>query len=301
MDIWYAPATAKQWFRRLVSLRLILALIIGIVCVCVEFRLNWIEKTVGGYLVQSNSGRPESGAIWDQGRQTHLAQQTLKSYITQRRTSQREARQASSLGQLVLSIDHKDGAMVSAEHFVDLYQKLPPILSNEMISPFTLLTLLSGGHWRRTFFELQDQILMIYLLDNNNQVLHRLSVGKSLLAHIKRGEVAIDSSLDQLADFGRNIYSSEKFFKTLNSFPESVRKGIIAHPEDLLRISGKIIRVGISSSGPANMVDLGFEVETVEGPKVILVQGRQADVDRLLRSMQGASFFDWMNSPGDRP
>jgi hypothetical protein len=152
-----------------------------------------------------------------------------------------------------------------------------------------LLSFMSSGSWQRTYFERQDKQLMVYFLDANNQVLHRLVINQGLLAHIQRGEVAIDSGLEQLADFSAHIYPAELFFNTLNTFPADVRKGIISHPEDLLRISGRIARVGISENTMAGTVDLGFEVDAAEGTKVILVQGRVDDVRQLQWALDGSS------------
>jgi hypothetical protein len=299
MTLWYMPATFKQWRRRQISVRALVVGLLLIGLVVTELRLHWVELTMGRYLVSTNNARPESGAIWDQGRQTQLARQALETYVNERQNSQRDALQAASLGQVIEGLSSESGAMLSAGHFVELYLKLPPVLSNEMISVYTLLTYLSSGQWQRTFFEYQSQQLQIYLLDGNNQVLHRLAVGPALLAHLKRGEVAIDGNLEQLADMNAGIYPAQAFFKTLNTFPNTVRKGIIAHPEELLRVSGQIIRVGISQKPVAGFVDLGFEVEGATGTKVLLMQGRQEDVQRLQWTLEGRSSFGWPGWGGE--
>jgi hypothetical protein len=297
MSTWYQPTTFKHWCRRQISLRVMAIALILVALGVTEFRLDWVEKALGAYLVSTNPARPESGTIWDQGRQAHLARQTLETVMNQRRNSQREARQADSLGQVVATIHDETGAMLSAEHFVELYLKLPPVLTSEIISPYTLLSYMSSGLWQRTFFERQDKQLLVYFLDANNQVLHRLLISQGLLAHIQRGEVAIDSSLEQLADLSVHIYPAEQFFNTLNTFPSDVRKGIISHPEDLLRVSGRIARVGISENNTAGTVDLGF---AAEGTKVILVQGRMEDVRQLQWALDGSSAVVRPGSGGDQ-
>lgn len=300
MTAWYAPADMKTWGRRLLALRTIVLLLVIIALVVTEFRFDWIENAVGAYLVTTNSQRPESGAIWDQGRQADSARQTLHQFTTERQNAQQEARRSNSLGQVIASIDPERGAMISAEHFVELYLKLPPVLSHEIVSPYTLLDQLSTGQWQRTFFERQDQQLSIYLLGDQNQVLQRLAIEPGLMEHILRGEVAIDSSLARLSDFAGQTYPAERFFAVLNSLPPEIRQGIIAHPEDLLRVSGRITRVGISANVSGDAVELGFEVEDADGSKVILVQGRLADVQRLQQMMAGRSWFGWPLPGGER-
>ncbi len=301
MTPWYTPTNFKAWLRRLLALRTAMLLLLMIALVVTEFRFDWIENAVGAYLVTTNSRRPESGTIWDQGRQSDMARQTLAQYADQRQNVQREVRRATSMGQVVAGIDSDRGAMISAPHFVELYLKLPPVLSHEIISPYTLLTQLSTGHWRRTFFERQGQQLSVYLLDDHSQVLHRLALGPGLLGHIQRGEVAIHSSLYHLSDFAAFIYPAEQFFTALNALPASVRQGIIAHPEDLLRVSGRIVRVGISSDAVDGAVDLGFEVEDAEEPRVILMQGRPNDVQRLKWILEEQAVTQWSGSGEAQP
>jgi hypothetical protein len=287
MSSWYHPIDIKTWFRRLLTPRSLILGLLLLVLAVTELRLDWIENMVGAYLVKTNHGRPESGAIWDQGRKSSQARQTLESYMNQRRSAQDEARRAVSLGQLVTAVEGTGNAMLSAEHFIELYMKLPPVLSHELISPFTMLSYTSGGRWQRTYFEFQEPQLLVYLLDGDNQVLHRLSINPGLLALIRRGEVAITTGLEQLSDFKSYIYEADRFFNTLNSFPAAVRQAIIAHPEDLLRVSGRLVRVGIAAAAVGNTVDLGFEIQAADGLKVILMQGAAGEVRALQRILEG--------------
>ena len=194
MTPWYAPTDFKEYSRRWITLRTALVLLTVVALAATEFRFGWLENAVGAYLVSTNSGRPESGTIWDQGRQSELARQTLSQYMNQRQDAQREVRQATTMAQLVTGAASERGAMISADHFIELYLKLPPVIAHEIISPFTLLSHLSSNRWQRTFFERQDQQVSIYLLDDHNQVLHRLAIGPGLIEHIEQGEVAIHTS-----------------------------------------------------------------------------------------------------------
>jgi hypothetical protein len=137
---------------------------------------------------------------------------------------------------------------------------------------------------------------LVYLLDNQNQVLDRLSIGPELLMHIKRGEVSVAMALDRMADFADHIYSAKRFFEVLNTYSEGTRSRILSHPEDLLRISGRIQRVGISTLRQGDKVGLGFEIEALDGPKVILTQGRYDDVKRLQYALEGRTVFTWPQS-----
>jgi hypothetical protein len=298
---WYAPIDCTAWFRRLLSSRAVVLVLILVALVTTEFRFDWMERAAGAYLVTTNSYRPQSGTIWEQGHKADSARQTLAQYAVQRQNMQREAQQASSLGQVISSIAEEKGAMISSDHFLSLYLKLPPVLSNEIVSPYTLLTFTSTGKWERTFLEKQDHQLVIYLLDSQNQVIQRFNIGPELIEYIERGEVAVSSSLDQLSDFAAHIYPADRFFALLNALPEEVRKNIVAHPEELLRVSGRIRRVGISDGDFGDAVDLGFEVDTPDGTRVVLVQGARDEVRRLQHTLDESSSEGWPWSGGTKP
>jgi len=298
---WYAPTDMNTWRRRLLAPRAIVLACVLAVLGITEFRFDWIEKMVGAYLVTTNAYRPRSGAIWEKGREADSARQALAQHTNQREHLQREVRQAVSLGQVVATLIDDKGAMISAEHFVDLYLKLPPVLSHEIASPYTLLTHLSGGQWQRTFLERQDQQLRIYMLDAGSQVIHRLSLSQALISHIERGEVAIRTGLDQLSDFTSHVYAADRFFAALAAMPEEARKRIVAHPEDLLRVQGRIERVAISDRMMDDVVDLGFEVNGLDGPRVILMQGVNEDVRWIQRMLEEGGSPRWPWSKGGQP
>lgn len=288
MTPWYAPSGIKESLGRLMALRsvLILSAIVGLLVT--EFRFDWIEKAVGTYLVSNNPLRPESGAVWDQGHKTDMARKSLTRYMDQRSDVQRQVRRATSMGQVVANVDDDRGAMISAGHFIELYQKLPTILSHEIISPYSLLSLMSANHWKRAFYERQaDGQIFIYLLDDHNQVLRRLSLGPVLIEHIQRGEVAIPSDLDQFNHFADHIYPAERFFAALNTMSDEVQRGILGSPRNLLGVSGRIVRVGISGRPSAGSVDIGFEIEGIRGTQVIVTQGVAAHVYQLQWILDG--------------
>jgi hypothetical protein len=279
---WYAPRNYKDYIRRWTAWPSVLLLGLITILLVTEFRFSWLEKAVGAYLETTNSSRPESGAIWDQGRQSESARQTLNEYLNQRQGVQREVREASSLGQVLAGLGEDRTAMISAGHFIELYLKLPPVLAYEVVSPYVLLGQLSTRKWQRTFFEQQDRQLAIYLLDDQNQVLHRIAVGDEMMEYIRQGEIALHTGLHQLGDFAAHVYPAEVFFNTLNQMPEEVRKGIVPSPEELLRISGRVTQVGISSRPTGDVTELGFEVEDLQGAKVFLTQSRTRDVQQML-------------------
>jgi hypothetical protein len=301
MSVWAEPRDFKEWTRRVFGLRPILTLMLVSSIFILELRFDWMERILGAYLVTTNSERPESGSIWEKSRQTLTARKTLERILTDKQTLQREARNAATFTQIAANVTPGEGVMLSADHFRKLYLRLSPSIAHEVISPFDLLGIASSGLWRRTYFEKSGAGLMIYLLDADNRVLQQIELGSVLLAQLKRGEMALAESLDQLPIFENRIYSADRFFNSLESFPEDVRRSMVPQPETLLEVSGQIVRVGISDETQSGFIELGFEFLNGAQRHVVLVQGHEWAVWRLRSNLEGADRDNAAGQIGDQP
>lgn len=269
------PQNFMEWARRVFALRplVLVLLIFGIVIS--ELRFDWAELALGSYLATTNAQRPESGSIWEVGHRTVTARQTLEQLITDRQSTQREARGAATFSQIASSLPPGQGVMLSSEHFRRLYLTLPGAIAHEIVAPFELLRLVSDGRWVRTYLENEDYGLKIYLLNPENRVLQELKISPQLLYQIKRVEVASQGTLEDLPTFENRIYPAERFFKALDSLPEEDLESVVSQPERLLGTPGRIVRVGISDEAVSGYIELGFEVEDGTRRKVILLKGRE--------------------------
>ena len=256
-------------FRPLVLILLIFGIVIS------ELRFDWAEQVLGAYLVTTNAQRPESGSIWEVGHRTVTARQTLEQIITDRQSTQREARGAATFTQIASSLPPGQGVMLSSEHFRRLYLTLPGTIAHEIVEPFELLRLLSDGRWIRTYLENEDYGLKIYLLNPENRVLRELKIPSQLLSQIQRVEVALQATLEDLPTFENRIYPAERFFRALDSLPEEDLGSVVLQPERLLGTPGRIVRVGISDEAVSGYIELGFEIEDGTRRKVILLKGRE--------------------------
>ena len=305
MTDWAEPRTAKELSRRIFALQPILLMVfVGLLFIS-ELRYDWLERVLGGYLVSTNLMRPQSGAIWEKGRQTQKAQKTLAKIVSDKQTSQREARSATSLRQIAASVTTDQGVVLSADHFRRLYIKMPQALTAEIMSPYDLLQLSSGGRWRRTYFEKSGSGLTAYLLDANNRVLVQLEIPSNLFLQLEPGDLSQAEVLDDLPNFENRIYPSDRFFKTLETFPEDARRSIIPHPEILLELPGKIRRVGISDEAVSGFIEIGFEITDGARSTVIRVHGNEWAVWRLRTQLEeknrlSGTTGDGTENPGSR-
>jgi len=165
--------------------------------------------------------------------------------------------------------------MLSSEHFRKIYLTLPQAIAQKIASPFEILRLFSDGSWVRTYLEKTDDNLKIYLLNAHNRVLRELEIQSNLIQYIKRVEMALTGTLEDLPSFENRIYSADRFFAALGSLPQEDLRSVVSQPEMLLSMPGHIVRVGISDEAVSGFIELGFEIEDGTGRKVILLQGRE--------------------------
>ncbi len=288
------PRDLRDWAARIFALPGLLVGAVLVAMVVAELQLHWVERAIGVYLMATNSDRPESGAIWEKGRKTRSARSAVERLAGDREAYQRMARNAGNLSEVVETLAPGQGAMLSAEHFRELYQKLPPGMAGDMISPFELLRLANEGRWSRTYLEKASDGLMVYLLEPNNHVLRQFKVSSAPLALLARRAAATSQTLEQMPGFQGRIYTAERFFAALASLSEDERRALVPQPERLLEVSGQIVRVGLSDEALAGFVDIGFELRKGAQSRVMLLQGQDWSVWRLRALLES-------KSPAPRP
>ena len=286
MTSWAEPKDVHEWRRRLLGARPVMLCLVVLLAGVSELRFDWIERALGAYLATTNAGRPRSGAIWDQGRQTRTAQQALEQIVIDRQDSRREAQEARTFEQIAQRLAPGQGAMLGPDRFCQLYRSLPDTVASEMISPVALLGVLSSGLWHRTYIERAPEGLAIYFLDADNRVLRQLELSDGQMLRAAHSEVAQPGDLSALPQFRGRIYGAAAFFEALATLPEEVQRGVLPRPAKLLDLPGRILRVGISDETVSEHIELAFELETPEGASVLSVQGQEWAVWRLRAALE---------------
>ena len=290
MNAWSHPQTIGDWLKGMVALRpivLVLLLSLGLIA---ELRFDWAEHLVGRYLVTTNPFRPESGAIWEKGHRTEDARQVLEKIVTDKQAVQREARDAQNFTQIAQALSRGIELIISADHFRHLYNELPPELAAELLSPYTLVRIVSKNEWDRAFFEPGASGFSIYFLNKDNRVLQQLTVSADMLARMEHGETPRIDRLENLPQFANRIYAADRFFRALESVSEDVRRQAVPWPENLLKSPGRISRVAISDEVLSGYIELGLELEEPTQTRVILFQGRDWAVARIRAVLEGETF-----------
>ena len=226
MPAWSEPQDLKTWMVRGLSFRGTVLLLAVLAILISEVRFSWVEILVGRYLAVANSYRPESGNVWEQGRLKQVATQTLEQMVTQKLTAQREAREATSLAQLLEGLSASRGIMVSAAHFKQLYTQIPEPVARTLFSPILMLRISAEKSWERAYLERENGQVGIYLLDRGNNVLSYTTLNDQQLRSTGPEPPFVAGSLDQEPEFAGRIYPADRFFMALDTLSDQEWAGV---------------------------------------------------------------------------
>ena len=262
-------------FRGTVLLLAVLAVLIS------EVRFSWVELLVGRYLAVTNTHRPESGNVWEQGRLKQVATQTLEQIVTRQLSAQREAREATSLDQLIEGLSPSRGTMISADHFKKLYTQIPEAVARTLFSPILMLRISAEKRWERVYLERDKGQVGIYLLDRGNTVLSYTTLNDQQLQSTGTAPPVVAGRLDDQPEFTGRIYPADRFFMALDTLPAEIQQGVLAHPGAVLATDGTPVRVGFSDEVVAGTIRIGIELDTPRGPQILMGLGQEWAVWQL--------------------
>jgi hypothetical protein len=290
MNSWTHPQNFNDWLKGIFTLRPVALALLFSLALIAELRFDWAEQMIGRYLVTTNQFRPESGAIWEKGHRTEDARQILEKIVTDKQAVQREAREAQNFTQIAETLSRGIELIISADHFRQLYNELPPELAAELLSPYALVRIVSENEWDRAFFEPEAGGFNVYLLNKDNRVLKQMTVSGDMLARIEHGETPRADTLDNLPQFANRIYPADRFFRALEAVSEDVRRQGVPWPENLLKSPGRVSRVAISDEVLSGYIEMGFEMQEPNRTRVVLFQGRDWAVARIRAVLEGETF-----------
>jgi len=226
---------------------------IGIVAILaiVEFKINFVEKTVGHYLNQRNQDREAWGRSWDMQRSTQEAAKKLDEKAVSAVKLRSRAELVSNFNELLNVIPEGEGVPISPDKFVELFLTLPDGLRNNLIETTDLVNLYSEGSWVRTSVWQRGGSVSAYLVDSRNRVLGNVTVSPALLKAASVYGQRSDGMLSDYPLFSDNIITASEFFDAFGKLPGVEARAVILDPDFLLRLPRPIIRVGLAKMSNA--------------------------------------------------
>ena len=275
MPAWSEPQDLKTSMVRGFSFRGTVLFLAVFAILISEMRFSWVEALMGRYLVVTNTHRPESGSVWEQGRLKQVATQTLEQMVTRQLTAQREAREATSLAQLIEGLSASQGTMISAARFRTLYSRIPEAVARTLFSPILMLRISAEKSWDRVYMERENGQVGIYLLDGANNVLSYTTLTDRQLKTTGSKPPVVAGVLDGQQEFAGRIYPADRFFMALDTLSPETQQGVLSQPGRLLAAEGTPVRVGISDEVSADMIRIGIEMDTPQGRQILLAMGQE--------------------------
>jgi len=278
---WYEPFDFFEWLRRTFSFLNIAICIITSVFIFSELRFDWFEKLVGSYLTATNESRPETGAVWETGKQTSNAHEYLNKIISKKEDARRNVNQASSFFDLVSGILPGEWVALEKQQFKTLYLSLEKSAALKIIEPAQLVWLINGSSLDRIFCEGVPEGIKIYFIDSENRVIKQINLRKDDIQEIEKGKKPIIGQLANIEGFLGRIYPAQIFFDAVFKLPPDIIPDLMVNPENLLKMDGKIIYIGIWNEAENGYIKIGFEIETQDGNRLVFVRGREWAVWQL--------------------
>jgi len=278
---WYEPLSFSEVLRRTFSFLNIAVFIITAVFVFSEFRFDWFENLVGSYLVSTNESRPETGAVWETGKQTASAHEYLNKIISKKEDTRHSVHQAQTFLDLAAGILPGQWVTLEKQQFKKLYLTLEKTIALKIIEPSQLVWLLNGSSLDRIFCEGIKGGIKLYFIDSENRVVKQIDLEKEDILEIESGGKAVPGELADMDGFLGRIYPAQVFFDALFKLPVDIIPDLMVDPESLLNQDGKIIHVGIWNEAQNGYIKLGFEFEEKNSRQVVFIKGREWAVWQL--------------------
>jgi len=278
---WYEPLCFSELLKRTFSFLNIAVFIITAIFIFSEFRFDWFENIVGSYLVSTNELRPETGTVWETGKQTANAHDYLNEIISKKEDTQKSVYQAASFFDLASGILPGEWVTLEKQQFKTLYLTLDKSIASKIIEPAQLVWLLNGSTLDRIFCEGVPGGIKIYFIDSENRVFKQIDLEKKSILEIEKGETPVPGELAQMDGFSGRIYPAQNFFDALFKLPSDILPDLMVNPEILLKQEGKITHVGIWNEARNGYIKLGFEFEDKGRKQVVFIKGREWAVWQL--------------------
>jgi hypothetical protein len=284
---WYDPFTFSEWLKRTFSVLNIAVLVVTAMFVISEFRFDWFEKMVGSYLISTNDFRPQTGPIWETGRQTTNARQFLDTLISKKQKARVNVQNATSFTQLASGIQPGEWVTLEKQEFKSLYLTIHQASAARVVEPSYLLWLLNSETLDRIFCEGVEDGLNIYFIDSENRVIRKIELTQNEILTLEDGIQPVKGRLSDIPEFSGRIYAAEDFFNALFKLPSDIIPDLISHPEILLSLDGRITRVGIWNESENGYIRLGFEMQVNGDRRLIFLNGREWAVWQLSLNLKG--------------
>ena len=268
-----------------------------LVLIFLEFYGKIFERGLGNYLKWQNATRPQLGRIWENDRQTILAQTKIQSIRSLLDSKQESAEAIDSLKTLFENTEPAFPLVLSREKFLELYYDFPGQWSVQIISPFELISIDSQNNWTRVLLKRFGRWITISFLDYENIPVHEIFVATDALKEVQATRTVKQGSLEEVGFEKDRVYSAAVFLPLLQTLDPKTQHAVFPDPRWFLAKDYSITRIGVrelkSPVKPTSSLEFGIEYDTDYYTGVLLIPVSQEIANNLLSQIERTSPDVW--------
>lgn len=268
-----------------------------LVLIALELYGNIFERGVGNYLKWQNNARPQLGRIWERDRQVVLAQSKIQSIRSILDSRQESAEAIDSLKILFEKIEPSFPLVLSREKFLELYYDFPGQWSEQIISPFELISIDSQNNWTRVLLKRFGRWITIGFLDSQNIPVHEIFMATDALKEVQATRTVKQGRLEEAGFEKDRVYSAAVFLPLLQTLDPVTQHAVFPDPRWFLAKDYSITRVGVreteSKLGLTPSLEFGIEYDTDYYTGVLLIPVSQEIANNLLSQIERTNFDIW--------
>lgn len=231
-----------------------------------EFYTNLFEKSVGYYLKWQNHKRPQLGRMWERDRQSLIAQAQIQSIRSSLDIQEENASGISSLKQLFDNVAPGFPLVVTREKFLQLYFDFPGQGSEQIISPYDLISLDSGKAWDRVLLKRFGPWVTLQFLDQKNIPVHEVFLSVDTILDVQATRSIKRGTLEDSNFKPNRIFNIDEVLPVLKSLDSITQKAVFPEPRWFLEKNYFLTRVGIADvvmgDEPSQHLVFGIEYDT---------------------------------------
>ena len=281
----------RQWWVGAMFFLFMLALLF------LEFYGKIFERGIGNYLKWQNASRPQLGRVWDNDRQTILAQNKVESVRSLFDSRQESAEAIVTLKALFENTEPSFPLVLSRKKFLDLYYDFPGQWSTRIISPFELISIDSKYNWTRVLLKRFGQWFTISFLDSHNIPVHEVFVSTDALKEVQSTRTVKQGSLEKVGFEKDRVYSAAVFLPLLSTLDPKTQHAVFPDPRWFLAKDYSITRIGVRelefSKKLLSDFEFGIEYNTDYYTGVLLIPVSQGIANNLLSQIERTGFDVW--------
>ncbi len=228
-----------------------------------EFYTNLFEKSVGYYLKWQNHKRPQLGRMWERDRQSLIAQAQIQSIRSSLDIQEENASGISSLKQLFENVAPGFPLVVTREKFLQLYFDFPGKGSEQIISPYDLISLDSEKTWDRVLLKRFGPWVTLQFLDQKNIPVHEVFLSVDTILDVQATRSIKRGTLEDSNFKPNRIFKIDEVLPVLKSLDPVTQKAVFPEPRWFLEKNYFLTRVGVADivSGDKLSQHLVFGIE----------------------------------------